>query len=93
MNFPLILTERRKCFIIILERSENIYREIMKRYKTHNFIEVTKQEFQQYQAEPITDAQAYDIQNNLFGVVNLLIQWQRNLDSDSEILKGGKNVA
>lgn len=47
----------------------------MKRAKTYNFIEITKKEFQQYQATPITDAQAVEIQNNLFGIVDLLLQW------------------
>ena len=42
----------------------------MKVAKTHNFIEVTKKEFQQYQVEAISDKQAYEIQNNLFGVVD-----------------------
>ena len=49
----------------------------MKVSHTHNFIEVTKQEFQQYQSEPITDAQAIEIQNNLFGVVELLLKWDK----------------
>lgn len=47
----------------------------MKVVKTHNFIEITKKEFQQYQPEPITDTQAIEIQNNLFGVVELLLKW------------------
>ena len=47
----------------------------MKRFKTYNFIDITKKEFQQYQAEPITAAQALEIQNNLFGVVDLLLKW------------------
>lgn len=37
--------------------------------KTYNFIETTKIEFQCYQAEPITDSQALEIQKNLFGVL------------------------
>ena len=49
----------------------------MKKFYFNNFIEVTKKEFQQYQAEPITNAQAVEIQNNLFGVVELLLQWQQ----------------
>ena len=49
----------------------------MKVVKTQNFIEVTKKEFQQYQSEPITDAQAVEIQNNLFGVVELLLKWDK----------------
>lgn len=47
----------------------------MKCFKTYNFIDITKKEFQQYQAEPITEAQAIEIQNNLFGVVDLLLKW------------------
>lgn len=48
----------------------------MKQYKTYNFIEITKKEFQQYQSEAISTAQAVEIQNNLFGVVDLLIKWK-----------------
>ena len=47
----------------------------MKQVKTYNFIEITKTEFQQYQSEPITTVQAIEIQNNLFGVVDLLLKW------------------
>lgn len=47
----------------------------MKQVKTYNFIEITKKEFQQYQSEPITTVQAMEIQNNLFGVVDLLLKW------------------
>lgn len=47
----------------------------MKQVKTYNFIEITKKEFQQYQSEPISTAQAIEIQNNLFGVVDLLLKW------------------
>ncbi len=47
----------------------------MKKAKTYNFIEITKKEFQQYQVTPITNKQAVEIQNNLFGVVDLLLQW------------------
>ena len=47
----------------------------MNRFNTYNFIDITKKEFQQYQAEPITEAQAIEIQNNLFGVVDLLLKW------------------
>lgn len=47
----------------------------MKKVKTYNFIEITKKEFQQYQSEPISTAQAMEIQNNLFGVVDLLLKW------------------
>lgn len=51
----------------------------MKQVKTYNFIEITQKEFQQYQSEPITTAQAMEIQNNLFGVIDLLLKW------DSEV--------
>lgn len=47
----------------------------MKQVKIYNFIEITKKKFQQYQSEPISNAQAIEIQNNLFGVVDLLLQW------------------
>lgn len=50
-------------------------REAMKQVKTYNFIEITKKEFQQYQSEPISTVQAIEIQNNLFGVVDLLLKW------------------
>ena len=56
----------------------------MKQYRTYNFIEITKKEFQQYQSEPISNVQAIEIQNNLFRVIDLLIQ--RSLDS---IKQGG----
>jgi len=50
----------------------------MKAARTYNFIKVTKQEFQKYQSEPISDEQAVEIQNNLFGVVELLLKWDKN---------------
>lgn len=56
----------------------------MKQVKTYNFIDITKREFQQYQATPITNAQAIEIQNNLFGVVDLLLQWSTKTDSNSK---------
>ncbi len=52
----------------------------MKRVKTYNFIEITKKEFQQYQSEPITEKQAIEIQENLFGVVELLLKWDKELN-------------
>ncbi len=54
----------------------------MKQVKTYNFIEITKKEFQQYQSEPISTAQAMEIQNNLFGVVDLLLQWSSKSSSE-----------
>ncbi len=53
----------------------------MKQYKTYSFIEITKKEFQQYQSEPISNVQAIEIQNNLFGVVNLLLKWSSESSS------------
>ena len=53
----------------------------MKNSKLYNFIEVTKQEFQQYQSEPISEEQAIEIQNNLFGVVELLLKWDKNTNN------------
>ena len=52
----------------------------MKLYRLQNFISTTQQEFQNYQAEPISEAQAIDIQNNLFGVVDLLLEWSHRED-------------
>lgn len=54
----------------------------MKQVQTYNFIEITKKEFQKYQATPISNTQAIEIQNNLFGVVDLLLQWSTKIDSN-----------
>lgn len=54
----------------------------MKQVQIYNFIEITKKEFQQYQVTPITNTQAVEIQNNLFGVVDLLLQWSTKIDSN-----------
>ncbi len=54
----------------------------MKQSKTYNFIEITKKEFQQYQSEPISNVQAIEIQNNLFGIVDLMLKW--NSESSSK---------
>lgn len=56
----------------------------MKQVKTYNFIEITKKEFQQYQMTPITNTQAVEIQNNLFGVVDLLLQWSSKTSNKVE---------
>ena len=50
----------------------------MKKLDKQNFIKRTKQEFQQYSENPITDEQAIEIQTNLFDFVNLLIEWDKN---------------
>lgn len=50
---------------------------IMRKFRTQNFIENTKSEFQQYSSSPITNDEAIEIQSNLFGFVNLLIEWDR----------------
>ena len=55
----------------------------MKKLDKQNFIERTKQEFQQYSKNPITDEQAIEIQTNLFGFVNLLIEWDKNEQKES----------
>ena len=47
----------------------------MRLSKTQNFIEETKNEFQQYEEEQITDKKATEIQNNLFGVIGLILEW------------------
>lgn len=59
----------------------------MKYTDKNNFIERTKQEFQQYAEHPITDAEAIEIQSNLFGFVNLLIEWDK-----AEQNNGGTNA-
>lgn len=50
---------------------------IMRKFRTQNFIEITKSEFQQYSSSSITNDEAIEIQSNLFGFVNLLIEWDR----------------
>ena len=60
----------------------------MKYTDKQNFIERTKQEFQQYSVNPITDEEAIEIQSNLFGFVNLLIEW----DKEEQNLNGGANA-
>lgn len=52
-----------------------MYDKSMRLSKTQNFIEDTKNEFQQYETEPLTDMQATEIQHNLFGVMDLLCKW------------------
>ena len=66
----------------------------MKQVKTYNFIDITKKEFQQYQATPITNAQAVEIQNNLFGVVDLLLQWssKENIITESTLAAESNNI-
>jgi hypothetical protein len=59
----------------------------LKDLNNQNFIERTKQEFQQYAEHPITDAEAIEIQSNLFGFVNLLIEWDK-----AEQNNGGANA-
>ena len=48
----------------------------MRNFKKQNFIEKTKAEFQQYSEIPITDDVAIEIQQNLFGFLDLLIEWE-----------------
>lgn len=55
----------------------------MKKLRNQDFIERTKQEFQQYSESTITDEQAIEIQANLFGFVNLLIEWDKNEQKES----------
>lgn len=51
--------------------------------KTYNFIEITKKEFRHYQFEPISNTQAVEIQTNLFGVVELLLKWSEDKNSNN----------
>ena len=57
----------------------------MKKLDKQNFIVLTKKEFQQYSESPITDEQAIEIQTNLFGFVNLLIEWDKNEQKSCKI--------
>ena len=61
----------------------------MRNFKKQNFIEITQNEFQKYSASKITDYEAFKIQNNLFGVIELLINWSnrsisKNNNKESE---------
>lgn len=61
----------------------------MRNFKKQNFIEITQNEFQKYSASKITDYEAFEIQNNLFGVIELLINWSnrsisKNNNKESE---------
>lgn len=47
----------------------------MRNSRKQNFIEITKAEFQPYTSEPISDEEAKEIQKNLFGFMDLLIEW------------------
>lgn len=62
-------------YYFVLYNKQCLRLRTMKQNQLNNFIEITKKEFQQYQPEPITTIQAIEIQNNLFGVVELLLQW------------------
>lgn len=60
----------------------------MNKHKTQNFIKITQLEFQQYSDTPITEDEAKEIQNNLIGAVDLLLQW-----SDKVSKKRGDTVS
>lgn len=65
----------------------------MKLSKTQNFIEDTKVEFQQYEEEPITDKKASEIQHNMFGIMDLLINWGKKYKEECQkILKRLKQL-
>jgi len=50
----------------------------MKNHSKNNFIIITKDEFQPYSKLPITDDEAVEIQKNLFGFMELLLEWDEN---------------
>lgn len=56
----------------------------MKNFRKQNFIEITQSEFQKYSNSKITDFEAFEIQNNLFGVIELLINWSKNSMSSKQ---------
>lgn len=49
----------------------------MKNETRKSFIEKTKQEFQPYYEEELTDFEAEEIINNFTGFMNLLIKWDK----------------
>ena len=70
-----------------------MYYKSMKLSKTQNFIEDTKVEFQQYEEEPITDKKASEIQHNMFGIMDLLINWGKKYKEECQkILKRLKQL-
>lgn len=49
----------------------------MKNSRKQNFIEITKAEFQPYTSELISYNEAIEIQKNLFGFIELLLEWDK----------------
>ena len=60
----------------------------MRNFKKQNFIEITQNEFQKYSNSIITDYEAFEIQQNLFGIIELLINWSNKSKTD-----GDRNLA
>ena len=56
----------------------------MENYKKQKFVELTKKEFQRYADSSITDEQAKEIQKNLFGFVELLLEWNYKEQCNNE---------
>lgn len=56
----------------------------MKNYRKQNFIEITKTEFQKYTSSPISNEQSLEIQKNLFGFVDLLLDWSQKEHCNNE---------
>lgn len=50
----------------------------MRNFRKQNFIEITQTKFQKYSDSKITEIEAYEIQRNLFGILELLINWSNN---------------
>ncbi len=57
----------------------------MKNVHKQNFTEFTIKEFQHYQKEPLTVLQAKEIQNNLFGIMELLTEWSEQTGIDPKL--------
>ncbi len=55
----------------------------MRNFKKQNFIEITQLEFQKYSNSKITDFEAFEIQKNLFGVIELLVNWSNRSMSEN----------
>ena len=56
----------------------------MRNFKKQNFIEITQNEFQKYSNSIITDYEAFEIQQNLFGIIELLINWSNKSKTDCD---------
>lgn len=64
----------------------------MKNFKKQNLIEITQSEFQRYSSSHITEFEAFEIQQNLFGILELLINWSNNSIPENKFNKKESEV-